>query len=181
MAEGSSWTFPCRDTASGNPISIPCFDFILTWHTKFVLGPALSSLVLGQYPAPKTKGFPCSIWTVIGRGTYLNKTRDFGGWEEISKYLWSPHTSNRRKTSRFCLWYHLPQVPGGSDSKASAYNVGDPGSIPGQEDPLEKAMATHSSTLAWEIPCTEERGRLQSMGSQRVGHYWVISLHFTSF
>ena len=40
----------------------------------------------------------------------------------------------------------------------------------GQEDPLEKEMATHSSTLAWKIPWTEEPGRLQSMGSQRVGH-----------
>ena len=40
----------------------------------------------------------------------------------------------------------------------------------GREDPLEKEMAPHSSTVAWEIPWTEERGRLQSMGSQRVGH-----------
>ena len=40
----------------------------------------------------------------------------------------------------------------------------------GQEDPLERGMATHSSTLAWEIPQTEEPGRLQSMGLQRVGH-----------
>ena len=40
----------------------------------------------------------------------------------------------------------------------------------GQEDPLEKEMATHSSTLAWRIPWREEPGRLQSMGSQRVGH-----------
>ena len=37
----------------------------------------------------------------------------------------------------------------------------------GQEDPLEKEMAAHSSTLAWKIPWTEERGRLQSMGSQK--------------
>ena len=40
----------------------------------------------------------------------------------------------------------------------------------GQEDPLEKVMATHSSILAYEIPWTEELGRLQSIGSQRVGH-----------
>ena len=40
----------------------------------------------------------------------------------------------------------------------------------GQEDLLEKAMATHSSTLAWKIPWTEEPGRLQSVGSQRVRH-----------
>ena len=40
----------------------------------------------------------------------------------------------------------------------------------GWEDPLEKEMATHSSTLAWRIPWTEEPGGLQSMGLQRVGH-----------
>ena len=40
----------------------------------------------------------------------------------------------------------------------------------GQEDPLEKAMATHSSILAWRSPWTEEPGGLQSMGSQRVRH-----------
>ena len=40
----------------------------------------------------------------------------------------------------------------------------------GQEDPLEKEMAIHSSTLAWKIPWTEEPGRLQSMGLKRVGH-----------
>ena len=40
----------------------------------------------------------------------------------------------------------------------------------GQEDPLKEEMATHSSILAWKIPWTEEPGRLQSMGSQRVGH-----------
>ena len=60
--------------------------------------------------------------------------------------------------------------PGGSDGKAPAYSAGDPGSIPGQEDPLEKEMTTHSSTLAWKIPWTEEPGRLQSMWLQRVGH-----------
>ena len=40
----------------------------------------------------------------------------------------------------------------------------------GQEDPLEKRMATHSSILAWKMPWTEESGWLLSMGSQRVGH-----------
>ena len=40
----------------------------------------------------------------------------------------------------------------------------------GREDPREKEMATHSSTLAWETPWTEEPGGLQSMGWQRVGH-----------
>ena len=40
----------------------------------------------------------------------------------------------------------------------------------GQEDPLEKGMATHSSILAWRVPWTEEQGGLQSMGLQRVRH-----------
>ena len=40
----------------------------------------------------------------------------------------------------------------------------------GEEDPLEKEVATRSSTLAWKIPWTEEHGRLQSMGLQRAGH-----------
>ena len=60
--------------------------------------------------------------------------------------------------------------PGGSDGKASAYNAGDRVRSLGQEDPLEKEMAPHSSTLAWKIPWTEDPGRLQFMGSQRVGH-----------
>ena len=60
--------------------------------------------------------------------------------------------------------------PGSSDGKASAYSVGDLGSIPGSGRSLEKEMATHSSTLAWKIPWIEEPGGLQSMGSQRVGH-----------
>ena len=44
---------------------------------------------------------------------------------------------------------------------------------------MEKAMAPHSSTLAWRIPWTEKPGRLQSTGSQRVGHDWVTSLSCT--
>ena len=43
---------------------------------------------------------------------------------------------------------------------------------PGQEDLLEEGMATHSSILIWRIPWTEEPGRLQSIGWQRVGHNW---------
>ena len=54
-------------------------------------------------------------------------------------------------------------------NKASLCSTGDPGSIPGLGDPLEKEMATHSSTLAWKIPWMKECGRLQSMGSHRVG------------
>ena len=48
----------------------------------------------------------------------------------------------------------------------------------GWEDPLEKKMAIHSSTIAWKIPWTEDPGRLQSMGSQRVRHDWATSHSF---
>ena len=48
----------------------------------------------------------------------------------------------------------------------------------GGEDPLKKEMAIHSSTIAWKILWTEEPGRLQSMGSQRVGHDRATSLSF---
>ena len=72
------------------------------------------------------------------------------------------------------LTLNMYYFPGDSDGKASAYNAGDPGSIPG----LGKEMATHSSTLAWKIPWMDEHGRLQFMGSQRVGHDWVTSFSF---
>ena len=49
------------------------------------------------------------------------------------------------------------------------------------KDLMEKAMATHSSTLAWEIPWTEEPGRLQSMRSQRVGYDWATSLSLFTY
>ena len=51
----------------------------------------------------------------------------------------------------------------------------------GQEDPLEKEMATHSITLAWKIPWMEEPGKLESMGSQRIGHDGATSLSLLLF
>jgi len=80
------------------------------------------------------------------------------------------------ETSRFNSWVRkirwrrdrLPTLvflgfPCGSAGKESTCNVGDLGSIPGLEDPLEKGKATHSSILVWRIPWP-----IQSMGSQRV-------------
>ena len=63
--------------------------------------------------------------------------------------------------------------PGGAEVKnlpANARDAGDRVRSQGQEDPLEKEMATHSSILAWRIPCTEEPSRLQSIELQRVRH-----------
>ena len=53
---------------------------------------------------------------------------------------------------------------------ANVGDIRDLGLIPGLEDPLEEGMATHSSILIWRIPWTEEPGRLQSIGLQRVRH-----------
>ena len=71
------------------------------------------------------------------------------------------------------IYNHL-FLSGGSDAKKkkkkSSCNAGELGSTLGQEDPLEKGMATHSSILTWRIPWTEEPGGLQSTGLQRVRH-----------
>ena len=66
--------------------------------------------------------------------------------------------------------YIFQGFPGGSDSKESACNVGDLGSIPGVGRSLEEGVTTLSSILAWRIPWTEESGGLQSMQLQKVGH-----------
>ena len=60
--------------------------------------------------------------------------------------------------------------PGGSVVKNLPASAGDAGLIPGSGRSLEKVMATYSSVLAWKITQTEEPGRLQSMGLERVGH-----------
>ena len=61
-------------------------------------------------------------------------------------------------------------------AKESACNAGNLDSIPGQEDPLETGMVTHSSILAWRIQWTEKPGGLQSMGLQRVRHNGVTNI-----
>ena len=65
-------------------------------------------------------------------------------------------------------------------------NAEDMGQSLGQGDSLERELATHSSNLAWEIPWTEEPGRLQSMGLQRAGHdgahtHLVNTQHYVTF
>ena len=70
------------------------------------------------------------------------------------------------------------KVFGGSDGKESSFNAGDSGLSQGQEDPLEKGMATHSSILTWRIPWTEPGG-LQSRESQRVRHDWACTCTHT--
>ena len=69
---------------------------------------------------------------------------------------------------------HVRDFPGGSDGKASAYNVGDLCSIPSWEDLLEKEMATHSSILAWKIPWREEPGTVHRVAESDMTEW----LHF---
>ena len=64
----------------------------------------------------------------------------------------------------------LLSFPGGSDSKESACNAGDPGLICGLGRSPGEGMATQSSILAWRIPWTMDPGGLQSMGLKRIGH-----------
>ena len=65
------------------------------------------------------------------------------------------------RNTTFCMAQRLKPLPGMRETWVQFL---------AREDPLEKEMTTHSSTLAWRIPWREEPGRLQSMGSQRVGH-----------
>ena len=76
---------------------------------------------------------------------------------------------NRESSTDIHTTPYKLRFPGGSDGQESATQETPVRSL-GGEDPLEKGMATHSSILPWRIPWTEEPGRLQCMGSQRVGH-----------
>ena len=73
-------------------------------------------------------------------------------------------------------WLELWGFPRSAVGKESACNAGALVRFPGWEYPLQKEMATHSCILAWRIPWTEEPGRPQSIGSQRVGHDLATSL-----
>ena len=97
----------------------------------------------------------------------------WGIWRHVSFYLhkfyWSISLRNFFRTS--LVAQTVKRLPTMQETRVQSL---------GWEDLLEKEMATHSSILAWKIPWTGEPGRLQSMGSQRVGHDWATSLHFTS-
>ena len=110
---------------------------------------------------PKAQGFHCRILPSTLR---------------INKYLYNVLLKKKKECIPFwCIWASLvaqmvKYLPAMWETRIRFL---------GREDPLEKEMAIHSSTLAWKIPWMEEPDRLQSMGSQRVGHDWATSLlHF---
>ena len=98
-------------------------------------------------------------------------------------------TYNRAAKSKARLANHKSKTPQDWERKQRMNGpIHNPESIPlgwysnlGKHCWLEKAMAPHSSTLAWKIPQTEEPGRLQSMWSLRVGHNWATSLSLFTF
>ena len=99
---------------------------------------------------------------------------------QTKRWLW---LSSSTKGHKFCPGYcvpvtipcrYYPFFPGGSDSKESACNAGDPGSIPGSERSPGEGNGNHSSIVAWRIPWSL-MSLLQSMGSQRVGQDWVTN------
>ena len=82
-------------------------------------------------------------------------------------------------TVNFAAYCEVVGFPGGSVGKESACSAGNTWAQSlGQEDPLEKEMAAHSSILAWRIPWTGEPDRLQTMGSQRVGYNWLTNTYY---
>ena len=86
-----------------------------------------------------------------------------------SKYLRTsvPKMNVFKKKKKLTYWFHQSWCSLVAQIVKIACSAGDPSSIPGQEDPLEKGMASHFSFLTWRIPWTEEPGGLQSMGSQK--------------
>ena len=95
-----------------------------------------------------------------------------GLWQDEMKQLWFYALYVSYRGSQVALV--VKNLP------ANAGNPRDTGSIPGSGRSPGEEMATHSTIVAWKIPWTEEPGRLQYMGLQRVGHDWATT-HFTRF
>ena len=101
-------------------------------------------------------------WTRLKRlSSSSSSSRHIDQWNRIESPERNSHIYGQLILNRLPWW-----------GKASVYNA-----IPGLGRSLEKEMAIHFRTIAWKTPWTEEPGRLQPMGSQRVGHDWATSLY----
>ena len=110
----------------------------------------------------------CSLWSLCGRFCFWRRTACLGSWPLL------PPSKPPAEHLQVCLSLWLSSLSLVYKDSVIVLN-------PTQVTPAEKAMAPHSSTLAWKIPWMEEPGRLQSMGSLRVGHYWATSLSLFTF
>ena len=147
-------------------------------------------------PSPPTTSISFvtqSCWFSLGEHTHIHPLLLFSNqWLKIhlrSCHLnlpteWFPYTASGSTVRSIFLivfpnctsWYNHTSLVAQTVKRLSAMRETWVRFL-GREDPLEKEMAIHSSTLAWKIPWTEEPDRLQSMGPQRVGHDWATSLH----
>ena len=105
------------------------------------------------------------------------KVKDFISFEYIPSFWIARSYKNSIFNFFYETLYCFLGFPGGLVSKESTCNTGNKTWSLGQEDPLEKEMATYPSILAWRTPWTEEPGGLQFMGSQRVRHDWSDLAH----
>ena len=104
------------------------------------------------------------------------KEREKGeGWDMGRQVRWASFFTKCNISHKQWLIHEngTPRWLSGKESVCQTGCATDVGSIPGLRRYLEEEMATHSSILAWEISPTEEPGRLQFIGSQRVGHDWI--------
>ena len=127
----------------------------------------------------KAQHIVSAFWTLVSTPSWcaeiIPPTSPQAPWGSICSRPFSGKGSEAQHPAHGGGWYIEKGIPGGP-----AVN-----SLPamqrrwiwslGQEDPLEKEIATHSNILAWEIPWTKEYGRPQSMGSQRIGHHLVTT------
>ena len=109
----------------------------------------------------------CKFLTTLGKITWGT----VAGSYDKSRFSFVRKLKTGFQSDCFMVSQRLKRLPGMRETRVRSL---------GWEDPLEKEMATHSSTLAWRIPWREEPGRLQSMVSQRVGHDWVTSLSLSA-
>ena len=135
--------------------NLPCVEIMLALASSSCMG----TTTLTMYSKPLSKCC-CQCATVTSNPV---------SWESLYE-MWS-HTT----TGIELLQWSPTSLVAQTVKRLSTMQETQVPSL-GWEDPLEKEMAIHSSTAAWKIPWTEEPGRLQSMGSQRVGHDWATSL-----
>ena len=91
--------------------------------------------------------------------------KNFKGQQQATIWSMAPQKEELQSEASLVA-QRLKLLPGMQETRVQSLS---------REDPLEKEMATHSSTLAWRIPWREEPGRLPSTGSQRIRHDWAIS------